>query len=115
MLQITGTEIYLTCGDSAAFDITAKSPDGTSYTFQPGDEVKLTVKSSRRKDDTEVLVQRIATIEEASNAARIYLLPEDTKDLDFQKYYYDVQLKTESGWIDTIIENSVFKVGVEIG
>mgnify|MGYP003296892700 CR=1 FL=1 len=45
----------------------------------------------------------------------VMLEPNDTKTLDFKKYYYDIQLIKISGWVDTIIENSIFKVGVEIG
>lgn len=115
MLNIDGTTIELTCGDSAVFAITAKDKEGEAYEFQPGEKVKFTIKSTNKKEDIIKLVSKETIVEEASPLTHIILDPEDTKPLDFRKYYYDVQLIKLDGWVETIIANAIFKVGVEIG
>lgn len=115
MLKIEGTNIELTCGDSAKFSVSARDKNGELYEFQVGDKLKFTVKGSQKKNDDNVLVEIETLVQEVGEHCDIEFSPEDTKGLDFKKYWYDIQLTKVSGWVETIIENSVFKVGVEIG
>jgi len=116
MLQIDGTAITLTRGDSATISVSA-TIDGTSpptsYTFQVGDKVKFTVKQSAK--DTEELISKEITVATAGTSVEISLAPNDTKQLEFGKYKYDIQLTKANGWVDTIVTKSTFKVGDEIG
>lgn len=115
MLKIDGTTIELTCGDSAKFTISAKDKEGEPYEFQVNDKLKFTLKATNKKDDTTPLIEKTTVIIEASETCDILLEPEDTKELNFKKYFYDIQLIKADGWIDTIIADAIFKVGVEIG
>ena len=100
--------IRLTRGDTArlAIPITNLANNG-EYTMQSGDVLFFTVKKSAK--DTDFLFQK-----EAPGANAIHIKPEDTANLSFGKYKYDVQLTTASGDVYTVIEPSVFEVMEEI-
>ena len=110
MLTIDGTKISLTRGDSALLIFGAVDSSGQEYVLKPGDTITFTVKESSA--DTAAKIKKI------SSTWQIQLEPEDTKPLEFKKYFYDVQLTTtynDHQWIETIIEKAIFKVGEEIG
>lgn len=45
---------------------------------------------------------------------RLTLNPEDTKDFDFGKYVYDIQLTKEDGTVDTFITKTTIKITEEV-
>lgn len=106
MIKITGNKIYLTRGDTAMLKIVIKGADREEYTPIETDKVTLTVKKNTGSDD--ILFQRkvengIVTIE-----------PEDTADLSFGDYVYDVCIETESGIVQTFIPPTLFRVMEEV-
>lgn len=112
MLKVSGNKIYLTRGDSAVFELNVTDPQGDSYDFS-NDEVKFTVKKSC--DDAKAVIEK--TFDENG---QITFTPDDTKDLSFGNYFYDVQLThTETvdeetvTTVDTIIVPSTFVIGAE--
>ena len=104
MLHIDGTTITLTCGDSALIGVSAKDKDGELYEFEVGDTIKFTVKATAKKTDGNVLVEKSVSVDESTDVVNVMLEPNDTKSLDFKKYYYDIQLVKVNGWVDIIIE-----------
>ena len=105
MLHIDDDQnITLTRGDSATFGLTVKQ-NTSSYDFS-NDTVKFTVKKNVNTDD--ILFQKTF-----SNGV-INLTPSDTSDLKYGTYYYDVQLKTQSDGIYTVIAPSKFIVAPEV-
>lgn len=100
--------IRLTRGDTARLTIPIiNSASNDEYVMQSGDVLFFTVKKSAK--DTNYLFQKEST---GTNA--IHIKPEDTDNLSFGKYKYDVQLTTASGDVYTIIEPSVFEIMEEI-
>lgn len=69
----------------------------------------MTVKKTTDKD-AEVIFQKIVP---ADNVA-IVIEPEDTTDLDYGKYKYDVQLNTAKGEVFTVIGPNNFYVKEEV-
>lgn len=107
MLKIKANgDVELTRGDTAHFDVIITQPDGTAYEFAAGDSLKLTVKKDVNGD---VLIQK------AVENTEIDLAPEDTKDLEFGAYVYDVELTTASGDVYTVVPCSRFTIGKEVG
>lgn len=105
MLEIKADgSIRLTRGDTAKLTVKLKY-EGTndSYIIRPTDKFTLTVKKSVK--DTVALVQKVVV---GSNNIKIN--PEDTQDLAFGKYKYDVQLTTADGEVYTIIDPATFEV-----
>lgn len=85
--------IRLTRGDTARFVISIDDDiTGNPYEFLPTDVLTMSIKKSIT--DRKPCVQKIVT---GSNI--IHLLPEDTRNLEFENYIYDVQLKLEKTFI----------------
>lgn len=108
MFKITpgrdGPTIMLTRGDTASFDIIILDSSGEVYTPQPGDDVTFTVKKSATKEDA--LISKTGT--------SISLTHEDTANLRYGNYVYDVQMAYASGDIDTFIGPAVFVLTEEV-
>ena len=100
--------IRLTRGDTARLTVTINNDfDGKLYEITETDVLKLTVKRSVR--DTTPAFQKSVT---GSN--KFYIVPDDTKDLVFGKYIYDVELTTVGGDVYTVIEPTIFEILKEV-
>lgn len=108
MLYIDDKTIKLTRGDTARLTVPIINlANNGEYTMESGDILYFTVKKTAK--DTDFLFQKSVT---GSNS--IHIRPEDTADLSFGKYKYDVQLTTATGDVYTVIEPSAFEVMEEI-
>lgn len=94
----------ITRGDTASFGITIKDASGTEYTPQTGDIVTFTVKKSTKKE--EALIQK--------TGVSIALEHDDTAELKYGTYVYDVQLEYANGDIDTFIGPADFVITEEV-
>lgn len=100
--------IRLTRGDTARLTVSiANDLTNSDYSLNEGDTLTLTVK--RTVKDSEICFQKVLT---GSNMFTIE--PDDTKELPYGKYKYDVQLTTASGDVFTIIEPATFEVLSEV-
>lgn len=99
--------IELTRGDTARFTVDLADAEGKEYIMQSSDVLVFTVKES--VDDIEPSIQKISP---ASNT--IHIKPEDTSELDFGNYVYDVELRLENGDVYTVIEKNIFKLREEV-
>ena len=108
MLYIDDKTIKLTRGDTARLTVPITNlANNGEYTMESGDILYFTVKKTAK--DSDFLFQKSVT---GSNS--IYIKPEDTANLSFGKYKYDVQLTTATGDVYTVIEPSTFEVMEEI-
>ena len=102
MLKIEEGKIYLTRGDTAYLNVAI---DGREP--QAGDTVILSVK--KNIDDADYAFQKNVSFGEI-----FVIMPEDTKDLEYGKYYYDVQVNTAIGEVFTVIEKTAFYIREEV-
>lgn len=102
-------EIGLTRGDTARLTITItnEAADGGAYEIQATDVLTLSLKKS--VNDAEYAFQKRV---EGTNAFKIE--PQDTSELAFGKYRYDVQLTTVEGDVYTVIPPTVFEIMQEV-
>ena len=108
MLYIDDKTIKLTRGDTSRLTVPITNlANNGEYTMESGDILYFTVKKTAK--DSDFLFQKSVT---GSNS--IHIKPEDTADLSFGKYKYDVQLTTATGDVYTVIEPSTFEVMEEI-
>lgn len=107
--KVTGRNtIYLTRGDTFKAVITITNPDGTIYTPKEGDKVRFALKQNI--EDEDVLIERDIPID----TMLLIIYPNDTADLEFGSYVYDVQLTKANGDVDTFITASKLKLTVEV-
>lgn len=106
--SVKGTSITLTRGDSFAADIAIIQPDGEPYIPSEGDQVRFAMK--RNVKDEEVLILREIPID----TMRLVLNPNDTKELEFGSYVYDIQLTKSTGEVDTFITKSTLTLTEEV-
>ena len=101
--------ITLTKGDTFKAVITISYPDGSTYTPLEGDSVRFALKKSI-DDSIEPIILRDIPID----TMLLVLNPEDTKNLEYGNYVYDIQLTKKNGDIDTFITASKFKLTYEV-
>lgn len=100
--------IRLTRGDTARLEITIEnSLDGSEYLMDPDDVLIFTIKKSVK--DSESLVKK----ESRGNNA-FHIEPNDTSELSFRKYFYDVQLTRANGDVYTVIVPTTFEIMKEV-
>jgi len=78
-----------------------------NYELREGDKITFTI--SKEKESQTPLVQKVITEFTNNNMAIIYLSSEDT-NLDKGTYFYDIQLDTETGWVDTVVGPAKIKI-----
>lgn len=95
----------MTRGDTAKIALSITSAESAAYDSTK-DTVVLTVKKSTT--DKEKVLQKTAV-----NGV-ITLSHDDTKNLDYEDYVYDVQLTTVAGDVCTIITPHRFRIEEEV-
>lgn len=106
--KVRNNTIYLTRGDTFRATISIFNPDGTSYTPIEGDSIRFAMKEN--VDDEECLINRDIPID----TMMLVIYPEDTKELDYGNYVYDIQLTKADGDVDTFITASKLKLTYEV-
>lgn len=108
MLNVTGTSIQLTRGDTAHISVSIDDNiAGNKYELSPNDTLTFSVKRN--------VTDKTTLIEKKLNGTNVFhIKPNDTSGLSFGKYVYDIQLDTEDGDVYTIIAPSVFEVMKEV-
>ena len=106
-VKIQGNKIHLTRGDTLRVTV-GITQDGEAYAPVEGDSVRFALK--RDLDDPNPLILRDIPID----TLQLILVPEDTKPLDFGKYWYDVELTKADGTVDTFIGPERFYITEEV-
>ncbi len=115
MLEINGTKISLTRGDTLRA-LLSLFKDGSEYTPEEGDTIRFALKHRDMnsgmtdfKDKNPLIVKEIPT-----DTLEFVLDPEDTKNLQFGKYVYDIEITFANGDVDTFIPNATFEILPEV-
>ncbi|MDO4292048.1 MAG: hypothetical protein Q4C65_02345 [Eubacteriales bacterium] len=106
--SVSGTTILLTRGDTFKAQISITTPDSVPYEPVDGDTVRFAMKSSY-SDPKPLLVKEIPI-----DTLILKIDPEDTKELAFGKYVYDIQLTKKTGEVDTFITKGIMKITEEV-
>lgn len=107
MLRIDDdNNIYLTRGDTAVIDVSIKDEDGNPYAMTTNDRLIFTLR--KLWDKGTIILEKTVSIPEFDFST------DDTKDLDFGDYCFDIylfNLGTEK--LDTFIAEKKFTIGEE--
>lgn len=106
--SVSGTTITLTRGDTFMARIEITDSDGTTYAPVTGDSVRFAMKS--KVED----VAPLLLVDIPISTMMLVIKPEDTKELAFGKYVYDIELTRVNGDVDTFITVSTLKLTEEV-
>lgn len=99
--------VYLTRGDTATLRVNITDSSGEPYIMLPDDRLIFTVRRLPEKGSP-VINKTVA-----GNV--ITLSTDDTKDLTFGKYRFDIYLyNSMSNKLDTFIAEKIFELGEEV-
>ena len=98
--------IKLTRGDDVFLNIVLTDQYGKPYELQQGDELTFSLKRN--------LMSRQLLISKKFYSSELAINHEDTCDLDFGDYVYDIQLRFASGKIFTVIGPSKLIIMPEV-
>ena len=110
-MKIQGTNISMTRGDSEMIKVTVKDTLGNIIPLVTGDTIYLTVRE-RMLSPTKIIEKIVTEFDDGQ--ALIIINPEDTNNLRFTSYVYDIQLTKENGSVKTIITPSNFTITGEV-
>lgn len=102
--------LEVTRGDTLPLSFTINYSNGDEYVLEENDSVVFTVKASTKIDDSDVLIQKIMTLDTGLHCE---CKPEETQ-LPYGTYKYDVELNRANGQRFTIIKPSNFKITAEV-
>jgi len=88
--------IELTRGDTGFFTIALKDNQGADYTPQQGDILRFAMSKNY---GGETLILKSIPI----NTCILEIQPQDTANLSFGKYVYDIEFSNAAGHVSTII------------
>ena len=108
MYKVDGNSIMLTRGDSFYAEVGIYDAEGHAYEVQSGDVIKFGLKQSTK--ESTCLIEK--TID--NNDLILYLSPEDTKELPFGNYVYDIEITFANGDVDTFINGASFQLKAEV-
>lgn len=108
---VTGTNIYITRGDTESLSVALREPNGFAIPMAAGDKVYLTVKKNINTADK---ILQFVVEEFVDGKAVIEIQPSDTAELEYGIYVYDIQVSLSNGTKRTIIRPSNFEIGGEV-
>ena len=113
--KVNGTNITLTRGDTFSATLTLYQGD-QEYVPQEGDSIRFAVKhptmTAGQQDYSDVEPVILKQID--TQTMTLILDPEDTSDLGFGNYVYDIEITFSDGSGDTFITASKFVLTPEV-
>lgn len=116
MYSISGTTIKLTRGDTLSAEITVMNGEEV-YVPAQGDEINFYLKHNKMDSGKTQYIDQTPLITKGVPTGTMLLTldPDDTKDLAFGDYVYDLEMTFANGDVDTFINNAKFTLIPEVG
>lgn len=108
MVQVSGTTITMTRGDTARISVNITDADGEPYVPEVGDSIRFAAKQNYTDANPLIL------IDIPIDSLVFTINPVDTKGLAFGNYVYDIELTKENGMVDTFIAKAKLKITEEV-
>ena len=115
MISVSGTTITMTRGDTAVIQI-AITQGASPYVIQSGDEVRFAMRPAGLNSKGTAYKYDVCLDKDIDTATLILQIdPEDTYQLPFGEYVYDIQLTKADGTVDTFITTATLILAPEVG
>ena len=114
MYKVEGTTIRMTRGDTLKVQVALKQ-GGQAYTPEAGDALLFAVKTKLNRSKTEFIdSEPLIEVAIPTDTLLLTLDPEDTADLHFGNYFYEIQFTYANGDVDTVVPMSPFIIEPEV-
>ena len=108
-VEITGSTIKMTRGDTLRAVLTLKDREGNVYTPLQGDVIRFAMKKDY--NDANPIILKIIPHE----TMELVINPEDTKNLPQpSNYVYDMEITYANGDVDTFIKEAKLQITKEV-
>lgn len=109
MYKFDNNTIYLTRGDTLQAQLSIQQ-DGKEYQIQNRDSIRFALKKDElNHSKTQYIDQEPLILKEIpTNTLILRLNPEDTENLNFGTYAYDIQITMADGTVDTFIKDKLY-------
>lgn len=107
MFSISNNDISLTRGDTLFLTVNLTNSEGEPYVPQQGDTLRFAMKKKIASE------QPIILKEIPINTMTFEFKPEDTKELSYGSYVYDIEVTDAHGHVTTVILGK-FKITEEV-
>lgn len=116
MYKIENNRIKLTRGDTLITTIAFKRKDGTPFVPSSGDKLIFAMKRNKMIAGNTAFFDKEPLIakEIPTDTMELRIEPEETKDLPFGMYKYDIEITMEDGVVYTPIANEDFELCPEV-
>lgn len=109
-MKFINKDLYHTRGDSGAFTVSFRDLEkALQVGVEKGDKLTFTAKVNINTKD--IVLQKTVEITEYLSQVEFKFKPEDTEDLKYGKYYWDVELETRDGEVLTLSKTDSEKPG----
>lgn len=114
MFSINGKTIKITRGDTAHISMSIYKGIDEKYIMKTGDRLFFTVKTNTL--ESTFLFQKTMTSLDVLQDGNVLIkiAPSDTNNFDYDTFYYDIELKTNTDDVYTIVPPSEFIILPEI-
>ena len=104
MVKVDGRTIWMTRGDTLALQVNL-TKDGETYIPVEGDNMVFSVKSKKMSYAKKAFVddEPLLTVNIPYDTRLLILQDDDTKNLDFGDYFYEIAIIFSDGSVDTFI------------
>ena len=106
MLNCQNNVITMTRGDTAVLRLDITDDKGNPYKLTDSDVVLLTLKRS--------VLDKSVIFQKSMVDGKIVIQPQDTANLEYGQYFYDVELTKEDGFVATVIPPHRFIIAEEV-
>ena len=110
-----GRNITMTRGDTLRLNVEIYTLDKTRYYPAVGDSMRFALKQKKYNKDRTNYFDAKPLINKEIVDAVLVLDPEDTQNLNFGEYVYDVEITLAGGDVCTIIPHADFVIAEEVG
>lgn len=100
--------IIMTRGDTATIQLDLTDSSGEAYVPDENDVIRFAAK--KNYSDSEVAIN----ITIPNDTLMLKINPEDTKELAFGKYVYDIQITYANGDVNTFITKQILQLEEEV-
>ena len=102
-------EISMVQGDTGVINLNL-----VNYPLSEGDRVRFALSAKRNNVYTGskplLIIEKLLTSFESDGSARIVLSPKDTLEIASGNYFYEIQISTKTGVVDTVVRATKFTI-----